>query len=289
VFRALALGVSLGVAGCVAPEPHPTADLTGEPPPMVSAPLPPAAAAESAPILDAGPDNGDAGDAALEPTVAEPMPRQPFHEPMPDPALAAGTPALSFANLTGARCRAELKKKQIETKAPKAAPKTILVPLRLAGPLHGVRFITAPAPSPYGIVDCRLVLALDELASVLSTFDVVTIRIDNLYRPRAKLPGSHKRSQHAYGLAADITSFTLADGRTLSVEDDWHATIGEKACGPDAVMSDPDDESIALRNIVCEIARRGLFHHLLTPGFNAAHRTHFHFDIQRNEKRWAIH
>lgn len=217
------------------------------------------------------------------------MPRQPFHELMPEPALAPGTPALSFANLSAARCRAELKKKQIETKAPKAAPKTILVPLRLAGKLRGVRFVTAPAPSPYGIVDCRLVLALDELASVLSTFDVVTIRVDNLYRPRAKLPGSPKRSQHAYGLAADITSFTLADGRTLSVEDDWHASIGEKACGPDAVMSDPNDESITLRNIVCEIARRGIFHHMLTPGFNAAHRTHFHFDIQRNEKRWAIH
>jgi hypothetical protein len=177
----------------------------------------------------------------------------------------------------------------IQTRAPKTAPKTILVPLRLAGTLHGVRFVTAPAPSAYGIVDCRLVLALDELASVLATFDVTTIRVDNLYRPRAKLPGSPKRSQHAYGLAADITSFTLADGRTLSVEDDWHATIGEKACGPDAVMNEPNEESIALRNMVCEIARRGIFHHMLTPGFNAAHRTHFHFDIQRGEKRWAIH
>lgn len=223
------------------------------------------------------------------PVVAEPMPRQPFHEPMPEPALVAGVPALAFANLSAARCRALLKEKKIETRSPKAFPKTILVPVRLTGTLHGVRFVTAPAPSPYGIADCRLVLALDDLASVLATFDVTTIRVDNLYRPRAKLPGSPKRSQHAYGLAADITSVTLADGRTLSVEDDWHATIGEKACGPDAVMSEPDDDAIALRNLVCEIARRGIFHHLLTPGFNAAHRTHFHFDIQRGEKRWAIH
>lgn len=288
MFRALVLGLGLGlgVAGCAEPDPRPTTDVRREAPPPapVASPAPslqPVAVAledAGAPVTpeDAGP-------------VVEPMPRQPFHEPMPEPALGPGVPALVFANLSAARCRALLKEKTIETRRPKAAPKTILLPLRLAGTLHGVRFVTAPAPSPYGIVDCRLVLALDELASVLATFDVTTIRVDNLYRPRAKLPGSPKRSQHAYGLAADITSFTLADGRTLSVEDDWHATVGEKACGPDAVMSEPTDESIALRNIVCEIARRGIFHHLLTPGFNAAHRTHFHFDIQRGEKRWAIH
>jgi hypothetical protein len=289
VLRAALFGLTLGAGGCLSPTPQPAVDLP-KATPREAGVEDSTTEVHSSVELDA---SAPASDAAVVPDASEPVVLPlgplPFHEPMPERTLPASAPALAHANLSAARCRAELKKRAIATKPSKAAPKTILVPLRLAGTLQGVRIVTAPAPSPYGIVDCRLVLALDDMAGVLATFDVVTIRVDNLYRPRARLPGSRKRSQHAHGLAADITSFTLADGRTLTVEDDWHATIGEKPCGPDAVMSDPDDESIALRNMVCEVARRGIFHHMLTPGFDAAHRTHFHFDIQRNEKRWAIH
>ena len=72
------------------------------------------------------------------------------------------------------------------------------------------------------------------------------------------------------------------DGRTLSVEDDWHAEIGDPVCGPDAVMTEPTEKSIALRNVACAIGRAGLFHHMLTPSANASHRNHFHFDIKRD-------
>jgi hypothetical protein len=245
----------------------------------------PAAEADAS-VSEAGAEADASTDAEAS---SEPPPRFPFHEPMPGPGLAKDAPSVRYANLSAAGCRAELKKQGLDAKPTKVAPKTILLPMRIHGPFHEVRFVTAPAKSPYGIADCRLVLTLGELAGVLASFGVVSVRVDNLYRPRARLPGSPKRSQHAYGLAADITSFQLADGRVLSAEDDWHASIGDKACGPEAVMNDPDEESILLRNLVCEVARRGIFHHMLTPGFNAAHRTHFHFDVQRGQKRWAIH
>ena len=80
----------------------------------------------------------------------------------------------------------------------------------------------------------------------------------------------------------DVTSFDLADGRRLVVERDWHGEIGAAACGPEAQPSEPSAETVLLRNLVCAIVRRGIFHHVLTPNYNAAHRDHLHLDIQRD-------
>lgn len=70
-------------------------------------------------------------------------------------------------------------------------------------------------------------------------------------------------SEHATANAIDIAGFTTADGRELSVLDDW---------------SDPTDESAFLRAAhhgACE-----LFGTTLGPDYNAAHRDHFHFDMK---------
>jgi hypothetical protein len=32
------------------------------------------------------------------------------------------------------------------------------------------------------------------------------------------------------------------------------------------------------------VARAGVFHHMLTPNFDTAHQSHFHFDIKRDGK-----
>jgi hypothetical protein len=127
------------------------------------------------------------------------------------------------------------------------------------------------------------------MAKALAPLGVVEVRVDNMYRPSARLARRGKRSQHAYGLAIDVLSFVLDDGRVLDVERDWHAPVGSSICGPDAVMEEPTDEAIRLRTIVCALAREGIFHHMLTPSFNAAHRNHFHFDIKRDAKRWGAH
>ena len=39
---------------------------------------------------------------------------------------------------------------------------------------------------------------------------------------------------------------------------------------------------------VCAVAREGIFHYLLTPNFNVAHRNHLHLDIKRGLKEWTI-
>ncbi len=204
------------------------------------------------------------------------------------PALDKSAPATRHAGMTDSECQKEVKKLGLPVDRKTKAASGVASPMRLTGPLHGVRFVTPGASSPFGVLDCRLVLALNDLGEALADADVVTVHVDNLYRPHAHLPGKKTESQHAFALAADITTFQLRDGRVLSVDEDWHAPIGSLSCGPDAVLNDPTDESIALRNLVCDVARRGLFHHMLSPSFNAAHKTHLHFDIKHGETKQSV-
>jgi hypothetical protein len=179
----------------------------------------------------------------------------------------------------------ELKRRGLPVERDTGAAQGIAIPVRVTGDMHGVRFFAPGRKSVYGKLDCRLALALDELASVLSRHGVVVVRVDNLYRPRARLPGRRKHSQHRYGLAIDLVAFGLADESELSVENDWHGERDRPVCGPEARLTEPTERAILLRNLVCDIARAGIFHHILTPSYDEAHRDHLHLDIKRGEKR----
>lgn len=72
---------------------------------------------------------------------------------------------------------------------------------------------------------------------------------------------SGRRSEHATANALDVTAFTLADGRRVSIKDDW--------AGGDARA-----EFLArVHDRACD-----LFSVVLGPDANPAHRTHFHLD-----------
>jgi hypothetical protein len=224
---------------------------------------------------------------AAAPAAAE-DPAHPFQAPLPSAALGKASPALRAANLSPAQCRAELSRRRLAVKRAGRAAPGVATPLRLAGAIGGVRFVAPGARSPYGILDCRLVLALEAFATVLAKHDVVEARIDNLYRPRARLPGRKLPSQHSYGLAVDLMSLTLKDGRELSVERDFGGVLGDPPCGPESQVVPATQNAVDLRNIVCAVAREGIFHYLLTPNFNTAHRDHLHLDIKRGLKQWTI-
>jgi hypothetical protein len=204
------------------------------------------------------------------------------------PESASRSSASRYAALSSAACRKELQKRKLVTEATRGAAPGVNSPVRFTGSIRGVRFLVPGRKSPYGVLDCRLLLALDDLARISEEHGVVEIRIDNFYRPKAHLPGRPVPSQHASGLAADIVGFRLGDGRSLLVARDWHGVLGASACGPDSEPIDPTPETIALRDLVCEVARAGIFHHLLTPNFNAAHEDHLHADIKRGERTRGI-
>jgi hypothetical protein len=200
--------------------------------------------------------------------------------------LEASAVAIRYADLAPAACLAEVAKRKLSVAAASSPTAGVATPMTITGPLRGVRFVVPGGD--IGVLDCRLALALDDLSALLAGAGVTKVRIDNFHRKGAHLPGKRSPSQHAFALAADIDSLTFADGTTLTPGEDWHAAIGATSCGPDAVMESPDRASIALRDLVCEVAREGLFHHILTPSFNAAHRTHFHFDLQEGQKRGSV-
>lgn len=69
------------------------------------------------------------------------------------------------------------------------------------------------------------------------------------------------RSQHATANAADITGFTLADGRKVTVAGGWNGAEAERRF---------------LRRVHTGACR--YFRVAVGPDYNAAHRDHFHYD-----------
>lgn len=228
---------------------------------------------------------------SIEPREIAPeqdLPPQPFQDPLPGPERLGSAPASRYANLSPGQCRAELRRRGLPTKRV-GSQRGVATPLRLDGPLGKVQFLAPGSPSVYGMADCRLVLALHDFSEFLEKQGVTRVRIDNLYRPGARLPGrKRKRSQHAYGLAIDLISFELESGRALVVERDWRGPTEAPPCGPETQLEEATEEAVMLRNIACGAAQQGLFHHVLTPNYNQAHQDHFHMDIQRDARAIVV-
>lgn len=210
-----------------------------------------------------------------------------YQEPLPPPYVSKSSKASRSASLSSQQCLSEVKRRKLSIARFKGATVGVGAPVRVSGPIGGVRYVTPGKKSKYGILDCRLALALDDLAEVLRRHNVVEVRVDNMYRPRAKLPGRKKPSQHSYGLAIDLTGFKLADGTELSVERDFDGRLGEPVCGESARAQLPAPAGL-LRDLICDVARSELFHHILTPNHDVAHSNHFHLDIKRGARQRII-
>ncbi len=90
------------------------------------------------------------------------------------------------------------------------------------------------------------------------------VRIDHLgaYSCRANTGHRERLSEHAYGLAIDISGFRLSDGEVISIERDW------SRAGPRSAFLHQ------LAQAAC-----GYFSVVLTPDSNADHFNHFHLDL----------
>ena len=210
------------------------------------------------------------------------------------PADPSSTPAARYSRLDRSSCEAELRRRQIGFVLV-AEARGVLAPVRLTGPLHGVTYHPAlPASqrpsSPYEILDCRLVLALDDFSTILARYDVVDVVHFSVYRPpSARWPAGRMGHQHDGALAIDAGWFKRKDGSVLQVERDFHGRIGASTCGPGTGPWPITAEATTLRHIVCEAATAHLFNVELTPDYNWQHRNHFHLEVTPSVRWFIVH
>lgn len=208
------------------------------------------------------------------------------------PKDVTALPAYHYGQLSRAQCEAELGKRKIQFRREAAAG--VLAPVRLEGELHGIRFRgdlaeKERATSPYEIVDCRLVLALDDFADLLARHDIVEVRHYSMYRPDKTLAAGVMGTRHSGALAFDAGRFIDKDGKELVVDRDFHGAIDAKTCG-DGAMPDPvTPEALALRAILCDAVDAHLFNVVLTPNYNQPHHNHFHLEVTPGVKWFLVH
>jgi hypothetical protein len=190
--------------------------------------------------------------------------------------------AVRYGAEPGEQCLAELALRSVPFSPGPRVP-TIDTPVRLTGALRGVRIEmhhpTAVAPKEGPVMDCRLLLALDDLAIVAADQGIASVRYNSLYRGRwARHPGW----RHAAGVAIDVVELVEKDGEVLDVLADFHgAGVGSKTCGPEAPRPE-GKKALALRRFVCALDAAGSFNLILTPHYNRRHANHFHLEVRRD-------
>lgn len=225
--------------------------------------------------------------------VASARPRKPrvtYEDPR------APRPSARYAAMDRRACLDALAARKIGVSVIDKA-RGVLVPVRLTGPVGGVTFRTdAPAieraSSPSEVFDCRLVLALHDLAKVLASHGVDEVRIASAWRPvKSRRSTDRPRIRHGGALAVDITRLgkKLGPGETtkrwLTIASDFQASINEPLCVAPRRSLPPSAKE--LRQITCEARDRKVFTSILTPAYNHAHHDHLHVEI-RPKVTWSL-
>lgn len=90
-------------------------------------------------------------------------------------------------------------------------------------------------------------------------------------RTRNSRPGA-RMSEHAFGNAVDVMSFSLTDGRSITISDGWRGDQAERAF---------------LREVF--VGACHYFTTVLGPGSDAFHYDHFHLDLARHGRNGDVH
>lgn len=130
------------------------------------------------------------------------------------------------------------------------------------------------ALEPAAIVRCSMVPALNDWlrdavqpnAQAHFGQRVLSMRVAASYtcRPRNNSRGA-KLSEHGYANAFDVGSFTLSDGRTVTIESGWHGASDERAF---------------LRSVFQGACDR--FNTVIGPDGDRHHHNHIHLDLARH-------
>lgn len=145
---------------------------------------------------------------------------------------------------------------------------------------EGVASIGPVTIKPTATLACPVVSALDRWIvdsiqpAAMRWFGqpVSEIRQISAYSCRGMNGNRNARiSEHAFGNALDIASFTLADGRRISVKDGWRGL--------------PEEQGF-LRDVQGAACQQ--FTTVLAPGSNVYHYDHIHVDLMRRSKGRVI-
>lgn len=186
--------------------------------------------------------------------------------------------AVRYSRMESADCLEELALRGIEfTRGKRTAG--IQAAVTLNKTVRGVRFEHVYPGSDKGpgpLMDCRLALALDDLALIASSYQIAEIRYSSTYRAHSRRGGRGHRA----GVAIDINEFVQEDGSVLNVLEDFEgAGIGSRTCGEQAPKA-RSSKAIVLRELVCALDRAGSFNLLLTPHYDKRHQNHFHLEVR---------
>ena len=155
-------------------------------------------------------------------------------------------------------------------------------PLPRLGPARG-NSVAAFGPvvmKPTATLACPMVSALDRwLADSVQPaamrwfgIRVAEIKQISAYSCRGMNGNSRAQiSEHAFGNALDISAFTLADGRTVTVKNGWKGM--------------PEEQGF-LRDIQAAACQQ--FNTVLAPGSNIHHYDHIHVDLMRRKSQRTI-
>lgn len=199
-------------------------------------------------------------------------------------------PGRTYGDLDGRGCLWELEQRSIPFERYGHA-RGVETPVRLVGALHGVLFRTDTidweTSAKREVLDCRLVLALDDLAEIVAKHGVTEVVHYGIYRGDVPLPKHGRPRHHVAALAIDLAELVKEDGTRLAVRRDWAGYVGARTCVEGARPTASSEVAIELRGILCEVAKDKLFHQVLTPNHNAQHRDHFHLEVMRDTS-WTM-
>lgn len=190
--------------------------------------------------------------------------------------------ALRYHAESSEQCLAELGVRGVPfVKGPRVP--TIDTPVRLTGPLRDVVFEmhhpTVLHPKDGPLMDCRLLLALDDLALVVADRGIARVRFNSVHRGRWV---QRRGWRHAAGVAIDVVELVRRDGEVLNVLRDFDGQgIGSRTCGP-AAPEPKKAKAKALRELVCAVDELGSFNLILTPHYDRRHKDHLHLEVRRS-------
>jgi len=215
--------------------------------------------------------------------------------------------AFDIWNMSDKQCMAALKKADISVKKPNFKTPFVKTPLLLESPIEGVQIAPRWPKSNFinAVMDCRLIVALVNVARQAALYDVKEILFYSTYRPllfpdgpckkgikgrkcraRKKTYEKAKRgkmSQHRRATAIDIRWFKRANGETVDVLEHYERDNKKPPCNANPKTR----HGKFLKKFACTLHQTKTFNVILTPNANRDHHNHFHLDITPNAK-WYI-